>query len=214
MNFQTSKNLAGTGAILLFVGVLPYLNTYLILPFIGFILLLVGLKGLSEYYNEAGIFNNTLYATIIAIVGVVIVAAIAIFALVGLFTVLVPSWNGDWTTLPTVLNQINVNNVTYNQVAPYAGLFLLDYVLLFVFALIFSLLMRKTLNQLSAKSGIGLFSATGTVLLVGGVLTIVIFGYLLVWVSALLFAIAIFQIRQPPQQPQMAPPQQAYPTQV
>ncbi len=209
MNFETSKNLAGIGAILLFAGLLPYANTFAILPLIGLILLLIGLKGLAEYYKEAGIFNNALYGTIVAIVGVVVVAAIAFTALLGLFSVLVPSWNGDWTTLTTVLNQVNVNtNITFSDIAPYAGLFLLDYVLLFVFALVFALLYRRTLGQLSNKTGVGLFGATGTVMLVGGVLTIILIGYLLIWIAMLLFAIALFQIKQP-EAPQFAaaPPQ-------
>jgi uncharacterized membrane protein len=215
LNFDTSKNLAGIGAILLFVGILPYANTYLLLPLAGVILLLIGLKGLSEYYNEAGIFNNALYGTIVAIVGIVIVGAIVFVALLGLFKVILPTWNGDWTTLSTMVNQIDVNNITFSQISPYVGLFLLDYVLLFVFALVFALLYRKSMNQLSTKSGIGLFGATGTVMLVGGVLAIVLIGYLLLWIAMLLFAIALFQARPPmapqPQQTVM-PPQ--YPTQV
>ena len=216
MNFETSKNLAGIGAILLFVGIVPYLSTYLILPLAGLILLLIGLKGLSEYYNEAGIFNNALYGTIAAIVGVVIVGAIAVVALLGLFNVILPSWNGDWTTLATMVNQIDVNNITFSQISPYIGLFLLDYVLLFVFALTFALLYRKSMNHLSTKSGIGLFGATGTVMLVGGVLSIVLIGYLLLWIGMLLFAIALFQSKPPmatqPQQQTTMPPQ--YPTQA
>ena len=206
MNFETSKNLAGIGAILLFAGILPYANTFFVLPLVGLILLLIGLKGLSEYYNEAGIFTNALYGTIVAIVGIVVVAAIFFIALLGLFTVLVPSWNGDWTTLPSVLNQVNVNtNITFNDIAPYAGLFILDYVLLFVFALVFALLYRKSMGKLSMKSGVGLFGATGTIMLVGGVLTIVLIGYLLLWIGMLLFAIALFQIRAPPPQNVMPP---------
>jgi uncharacterized membrane protein len=216
MNFETSKNLAGIGAILLFVGILPYVNTYFVLPLAGLILLLIGLKGLSEYYNEAGIFNNALYGTIAAIVGIVIVGAIAIVALLGLFNVIYPSWNGDWTTLSSIVSQIDVNNITFSQISPYIGLFLLDYVLLFAFALVFGFLYRKSMNLLSTKSGVGLFGATGTVMLVGGVLTIVLIGYLLLWIAMLLFAIALFQAKppMPPQtQQQTAIPQQ-YPTQV
>ena len=70
MNFYTSKNLSGVGAILVFV-------SFLALPFstafggfvalIGLILMLIGVKGLADYYREAGIFNNVLYGTIAGI---------------------------------------------------------------------------------------------------------------------------------------------------
>jgi uncharacterized membrane protein len=216
MNFETSKNMAGIGAILLFAGILPYVNTFFVLPLIGVILLLIGLKGLSEYYNEPGIFSNALYGTIVGVVGIVIVAAVAFFALVGLFNILFPSWNGDWTTLSSMVTQIDVANITFSQVSSFVGLLLLDFVLAFVFALVFALLYRKSMSQLATKSGIGLFGSTGTVMLIGGVLTIILLGYVILWIAMLLFAIALFQAKppMPPQNPQQPtiPPQ--YPTQV
>jgi uncharacterized membrane protein len=216
VNFETSKNMAGIGAILLFAGILPYLNTFFVLPLIGVILLLIGLKGLSEYYNESGIFNNALYGTIVGVVGIVIVAAVAFFALVGLFNILFPSWNGDWTTLSSMVTQIDVANITFSQVSSFVGLLLLDFVLAFVFAIVFALLYRKSMSQLSTKSGIGLFGSTGTVMLIGGVLTIILIGYVILWIAMLIFAIALFQAKHPmppqnQQQPNI-PPQ--YPTQV
>jgi uncharacterized membrane protein len=216
MNFVTSKNLAGIGGILLFAGILPYVNTFFVLPLIGLILLLTGLKGLSEYYSEPGIFNNALYGTIVGVVGIVIVAAVAFFALVGLLNILFPSWNGDWTTLSSMVTQIDVANITFSQVSSFVGLLLLDFVLAFVFALVFALLYRKSMSQLSTKSGIGLFGSTGTVMLIGGVLTIILIGYVILWIAMLIFAIALFQAKppMPPQNPQQPtiPPQ--YPTQV
>ncbi len=214
MNFDTSKNLAGIGAILLFAGVLPYINTYFILPIVGIILLLIGLKGLSEYYNEAGIFNNTLYATIAAIVGIVVVAAIVFTALIGMLTVIVPNWNGDWVALGQELNTADWANLsanfTFSTFAPYIGMLLLAYVILFVFALATALMLRRSLNLLGSKTGIGLFGSTGTVMLIGGVLTIVLFGYVLLWVGLLLFAIALFQARPPMPAQAPAPPPPVY----
>jgi uncharacterized membrane protein len=216
MNFDTSKNMAGIGAILLFAGILPYANTFFALPLIGLILLLIGLKGLSEYYNEPGIFNNTLYGTITAIAGIGVVAAVAFFALVGVFNEIFPTWNGDWTTLSSMVTQIDVTNITFNQISSYVGLLLLDFVLAFVFALIFALLIRKSMNQLSTKSQIGLFASTGTVMLIGGVLTIILVGYVILWIAMLLFAIALFQAKppMPPQPQQQAPSPPQYPIQT
>jgi uncharacterized membrane protein len=198
MNFDTSKNLAGIGTILLFIGVLPYANTFFALPIVGFILMLIGLKGLSEYYNESGIFNNFLYGIIVAVVGVVVAAAIAITAFLGFISIIVPNWNGDWTTLISQLGNVNIDtNIATNEVLPYVGLLLLDWVLLFVFTLIFVLLFRRSTNQLTKKSSVGLFGSIGTVLLVGGVLSILAIGYLLIWIALLLFAIAVFQVKEP-----------------
>jgi uncharacterized membrane protein len=48
------------------------------------------------------------------------------------------------------------------------------------------------------KTSISLFGTTGTVLLVGAVLTIIGVGIILIWVAMLLLAIAFFQIKPPP----------------
>jgi uncharacterized membrane protein len=211
VNFETSKNLAGVGAILLFAGVLPYINSYFIVPIVGVILLLIGLKGLSEYYNEAGIFNNTLYGTIVTIVGIVVVAAVVFTALLGMLAVIVPNWNGDFVTLAQQFSSADwINwsaNLTFGDFAPYIGMLILAYVLMFVFALVTALLLRRSLGLLAAKSGVGLFGSTGTIMLIGGVLTIVLFGYIILWVAVLLLAVALFQAR-PPMRPQapVAPP--------
>jgi uncharacterized membrane protein len=60
----------------------------------------------------------------------------------------------------------------------------------------------RALGTLSTKSGVGLFSTAGLLLLIGAVL-IVLFGIglILIWISALLLAIAFFQLRA-----QQAPP--------
>ena len=112
MNFETSKNLGGVGAILLFVSVIPYISTYTfgVLGLVGLILLLMGMKGLAEYYREAGIFNNALYGTITGIVGVVVFVAILITAVLGFISNIIPNWNGDWTSI----GQINPADISTN----------------------------------------------------------------------------------------------------
>ncbi|MBN1245190.1 DUF996 domain-containing protein, partial [Candidatus Bathyarchaeota archaeon] len=69
MNFETSKNLGGVGAILMFIGVLPLFAYSGVISLVGLILTLIAVKGLADYYSEAGIFNNALYAVITAIAG-------------------------------------------------------------------------------------------------------------------------------------------------
>ncbi len=205
MNFETSKNLGGIGAILMFISVLPYLSTYTfgLLGLVGFILLLVGMKGLADYYREAGIFNNALYGTITGIVGGVAFVAIIFTAVLGFMSNIVPSWNGDWASLGQVNPADITTNIDLSTIGPFLAAILVAFVVLFVFVLVVAILYRKSLNSLREKSGVGLFGTAGTVLLVGAVLTIVFgLGLILVWIAVLLVAIAFFQLR--PQQP--APP--------
>jgi uncharacterized membrane protein len=206
VNFYTSKTLSGVGALLVFVSFLavPFTPSFggSFIALIGLILMLIGVKGLADYYKEAGIFNNMLYGTIAGIVGIVVAVAVAIGVVINslssfLYKVF-PGWNGDWTSLSGMYP--TASNLTLSDVAPFITAALAVFVALFVFAIVVALLYRRSLSSLKDKSAIGLFGSTGTVLLIGAVLTIILIGYILIWIGILMLAIAFFELReQPPQ---------------
>lgn len=214
MNFETSKILGGVGALLLFVSpligpVTAFFSSGAI-GFIGFIILLIGAYGLAQYYRENGIFNNLLYGTLVGIVGGIAAVAVAVWALVvqlpDFIYKIYPSWNGDWTTLQNFTPTIDIN---VNDIFPFLGVVFAVIVVLFVIAIIVAIFYRKSFIQLSEKTGVHLFSTAGTVLLVGAVLVILFgIGFLLIWISTLLLAIAFFQIRPVP------PPTESIPNQM
>ena len=210
MNFENNKILGGVGAILIFLGFVPY--TYGILGLVGAILVIIAMKGFADYYKEAGIFENTLYAIILAIVGVVAFVGIAFVALVDFFSSLgITLGINTYANLASQFSSVDWTN-NFNNLFKFAGYLLLDFVVLFVFVLVTAIMLRKSLKLMAAKTGVGLFGTSGMVLLVGAVLTIVAFGLILVWISALLLAIAFFQIKQPPvQTANMPPPMQSNP---
>ena len=78
MTIESSKTLGGVGAILMFIGVFPFISTYGIVELIGVILVLIALHGFANYYKERGIFNNAIYGLIAGIVGVVVAAAVGL----------------------------------------------------------------------------------------------------------------------------------------
>jgi uncharacterized membrane protein len=208
LNFETSKNLGGIGAILMFIGfITPVASSFgLILSLIGLILTLVGLKGLADYYNEAGIFNNFLYGTIAGVAGVVVAGLAFIFAIVTmlsdfLYTVF-PTWDGDWASLSGLTPDVSAIDPT--AILPFLTAFLVILVILFFTAIIVAIFMRKSLNSLSAKTGVGLFGTTGLLLLIGAVLTIIAIGLILIWIAMLIMAIAFFSMRPKQAQPEMS----------
>ncbi|MCX8150265.1 MAG: DUF996 domain-containing protein [Candidatus Bathyarchaeota archaeon] len=200
MEFETSKNLSGIGAILMFISVLPYISGYTfgLLGLVGLMLLLIGMKGLAEYYQEASIFNNALYGSIAAIVGGVTSVAVIVYAAFGLLADLMPNWNGDWTNIPQLDFSDITSNINLSTIGSFVATVLLALVILFVFVVIVAVLYRKSLNSLKEKSGVGMFGTASTVLLIGSILTIILVGVFLVWISVLLTAIAFFQLRPAP----------------
>ncbi len=98
-------------------------------------------------------------------------------------------------------------NLTFSDIVPFLTAGIAVLAILFVFTIVVALLYRRSLSSLRNNSGIGLFGTTGTVLLIGAVLTIILIGYIIIWIDFLLLAIAFFQLR--PQSVQPAPTTQA-----
>ncbi len=197
MSIETNKILGGVGAILMFIGVFPYLNFFGVIEIIGLILVMVALYNLGGYYSEGKIFNNALYGLIIEIVGGVVSVSVVIITVLTSLTdflyTIFPDWNGDWTALSGLTP--DPSNISLESIAPLiAGVFAV-LIILWVFTIIGAFFVRRSLGALSAKSGVRLFSTAGLLILIGAVLIIIGIGLILIWISALLLAIAFFQLR-------------------
>ena len=210
MTLESSKNLGGIGAILIVIGMLGFAVPYAgILALVGLILLLIGLKGLADYYKEGGIFNNALYAIILAIVGgVVAIATVVVTALAAFSSIGIDLANvTDWTTFGTELTSRFTDFTNFSAIWTLVGALVAALVIIFVFAIIAVIFFRKSLKQLSSKTGVGMFSTAGLLMLIGAVLTIIVIGAVLIWIAWILVAVAFFSIRAQPTQPtQTAPP--------
>jgi len=198
MTLESSKNLGGVGALLMVIGSLGFLGAYTsILSLIGLILVLVALNGLANYYNERGIFNYALYGILTAIVGGVVTGAIIVSALLDFLSDIGLSLAK--LTDYTAFSQIDWQSiVTLDALRPFIAALVLGLVVLFVFVVVSAFLIRRSLNLTSAKTGVGMFSTAGLILLIGAFLTIIIIGFLLIWVAVILLIVAFFSIRAQP----------------
>jgi uncharacterized membrane protein len=210
MTIETSKTLGGVGAILLFIGAIPWTWPYgWVLVVVGLILGMIGFKGLADYYTDASVFNNALYGLIAGIVGGVVAVGTVVLAVLTSLTdflyTIYPSWNGDWSALSGLTP--DTTNLSISAIVPFlTGLFA-ALLILWIFAIIGFYFVRRSLTSLSAKSRVGLFSTAGLLMLIGAVLIIAVgIGLLLIWIAMLLLAIAFFQLK--PQQTQPATPTQ------
>src|SRR5208282_4114325 len=171
-SLESSKTMSGIGSILL---IFP------IISIVGIILVLIGMKGLSEYYKEPSIYQNALWGVIFGIIALIAIAvAVPIVAISGLFSVF---------TLGFGLLSL-----------------LLLLLIVFVFYVIAALYFRRAFNALAQKSGEHMFETAGLLLWIGAILTIVFFlGLVLILVAWILATIAFFSIKVPAQ-PYAAPP--------
>lgn len=199
MDLSTSKYLGGIGALLLFITILPYVNTvnfFGLISLIGVIMLLIAAKGLADFYREGGIFNNALYGTILSIVGVVAFVGVLFYSLFSLFS----GWG--WTIGAGDLTAFA--SLAFGDIMGFLSGIVIALVILFIFVVIAAVFFRKSMSLTAKRTGVGLFGTAGMLLLIGAVLTIILIGVFLMWISLLLIAIAFFQI--PSHAAQAAPP--------
>jgi len=181
MTLESSKTLGGIGAILMVIGPLASVYTGVI-GLVGLILVLVAFNGLADYYKERRIFNNVIFGVIAAIIGGVIAVAVVVTAAIDMLPVLgihISNWT-DWTALQNFNWQGFTN---WSALAPYVAAIVGALVVLFVFIVVAAIFLRRSLNTVSEKSGTHLFATTGLLVLIGAVLTVIVIGFVLLWVA-------------------------------
>jgi uncharacterized membrane protein len=203
LTIETSRILGLIGALLMFIGVIQYINFLGAIEVVGLILVMIALYNLGGYYKDGTIFNNALYGLIMGIVGVVIsvfvVVVTVLTSLTDFLQSIFPDWNGDWTALSGLTP--DPTNISLGSIAPFIVGIVTVLVVLWVFSIVAAFFVRRSFGALSEKSGIGLFSTAGLIILIGAVLIVVFgIGLILIWISALLLAIAFYQLK--PQQTQ------------
>ena len=197
MTFESSKNLSAVGALLIVIGAVSgsVLSFSGVLSLIGIILLLIGLKGLANFYKEEGIFNNALYSIIIAIVGCVVGVGIIAVSAVSALADLGIDWANieDWANVGTDVGTVFTGG-DFSAIATLLGALLVGLIIFYVVLIVSMYFLRKSMSQLSTKSGIGLFGTAGLLMLIGAVLPVL--GLLLIWIGFILATVAFFQMKQ------------------
>jgi uncharacterized membrane protein len=203
MTLESSKNLGGIGALLIVIAGLgifgsPYVGA---LGLVGLILVMIALKGFADVYSEGSIFNNALYALIIAIVGGVVTIGAA-FAAIMFWVSGLPI---DITNPDSIAQFLQGGFMDMDALFSLLGALVIVLVLLFLFTVLTAFFFRKSLNTLSTKAGVSMFGTAGILMLIGALLTIILVGFVLIWIGFILLIVAFFSVRAqaapPPSQP-------------
>jgi uncharacterized membrane protein len=202
MTLQSNKTLGGVGALLMVISPFLVSGFTLLAGLVGLILVLIAVKGLSDHYKEASIFNNTLYGVILSIVGVVVFVAALFVTAVSFFTNVLGIELSAALSDPTAFSNIDwTEAMVFDNLMAHVAALVGSLVILFIFFVVAAIFYRKSLTTLAEKTGVGLFGTAGLLLLIGAVLTIIAIGFLLIWIALILLTVAFFQIRAEPNQP-------------
>jgi uncharacterized membrane protein/ribosomal protein L40E len=165
-----------------------------IVGFVGIILFIVAMHNLAEYYNEPGIFKNTLYGFILNIIGGIVAAAIEIVLLVASIGSIQSIVSTPQVSTPSAFNplftQIIVEFIAVLAVA-------------LVFGIVSAVLYMRAFSKLAEKSGVGTFRTVGLLYLIG---TVVPIGGILVWVAWILAASGFNALKPKPYSPMPTAP--------
>lgn len=204
MTLESSKYMGAVGALLLVISGIGMFGTPFVglLGIIGLILILIALNGMANFYGDRRIFNNAIYAFIAGIVGVAAFIGTLIAAVIA-FVSNLPSWAQpyinaqDWQGLATAIqNHITDISSTLSLFGSLIGTVVLALVVLFVFLVVAFFFFRRSLGLLSTKAHVGLFGTAGLLMLIGAVLTIIVIGFLLIWIGWILLTVAFFSVHE------------------
>jgi len=163
-----AKILGGIGAILLLI---PGINI------VGYILILIAVKYVSDELGDKSIFDNMLYAVIAGIIGVAAAAFIIFTGVVfGVFTFAMSAIAGVIVGLAVAWIALVVS----------------------------SIFIRRSYDTMATKLNVGMFRTAGMLYFVGAILTIVLVGFVILLIAAILQIVAFFSIPESP--PGMGPP--------
>ena len=178
VNFEYSKTLAGEGAVLLLLSLVPTIGW--ILGIVGVVLLAKAMKEFSYYYQDESIYQNA-WTGIKYYIVAIIASAIAIgVGLVSFATA------GIFSGAPVGFTLGLVGGI----VAILAGL-----VVAFVFYVLAATHLKKMFSTLAQKSGEQSLETAGTLLWIGSILTIIGIGLILIFISWIFATIGFFSMK-------------------
>ena len=183
--FGNVKTFGGVGALLMLLGsFIPYAGP--ILALVGFVLVFIAVKNISELTKDKDIFKNYLYNFIFGIIAIVV---FFIILLIGFGAV------GGFSWLQS-LQEINITDFSsfwnyFGEIIVYAliGLFVA-----WIMLVIGAIYLRRCYKSIADHTKVSMFGTTGTVYLIGSILTIVLIGFLILFIARILEIIAYFSL--------------------
>lgn len=171
------------------------------LPLAGFVLEVLAVNKISHVVKDEDIFKNYLYALIIGIVGVgvaVIFGIIAAFILgISLFGII------------SSLSYYSYLGFLENLGSSLILLAVLILIAIWIALVIAASFVKKSFESIAAKLNVPMFKTTATLYWIGALTSIVIVGFLVLFIGNILKIVAYFNIPEETPPPSPPPPQKS-----
>ena len=189
-SLSQAKTLGGVGSILAVLGIVPIVGS--VLQVVGLIMTLVAVKYISDVLADKRIFNNMIISVILAVGGIVVLVAF-VFAAIARFIGVGNLFGASPSVPPTIPPSDIISLIT----GLIAGL-----LVAWVLAIVSTIFLRMSYKSIAARLNVGLFSTAALLYLIGAALTIILVGFVLIFVAQILVIVAFFSLPdQPPTPP-------------
>lgn len=179
-----AKAIGGIGAILVLLTAVPSVGW--ILGIIGFILILIAIKFISDEVKDRKIFSDMMISVVLSIIAVAVAGIMVVAAVFRLFGL------GTFTDTGFVVNP----NVQPGDWLGFAAIILPFLAAVWVLFILSAVFLRRSLEQTKVKLGVRLFGTAGLIYLIGAITVIIGVGFLLILIAEIILAIAFFSIRE------------------
>lgn len=181
-SLSNAKTLGGLGAILVLLFVVPSAGA--ILGIAGFVMILVAVKYISDYFNERRILNDMLIAVTMSVVGIVVGSLVIVPTVIGAF---MNGYFGGVNFAPS-------SAITTAQWITFGTQIGLGLLAAWIFFLVSSIYIRRSYNLIGAKLNESMFGTAGLLYMIGAATAIVGIGFLILLIAQILTAVAFFSI--------------------
>jgi uncharacterized membrane protein len=181
---NNAKIVGGIGALLMILGLVPGVG--MLLGLIGFILIFIAVKYISDETKDKSIFNNFLYFFITAIIAIFVALVILIITFIeaGGMSYMMDLQNLAYTDPTAVWNAISP--VLPGAIAALASLWIL--------LLISVIFLRKSYDKIGELTQVKWFNTTALLFLIGAATLIIVIGFIIIIIGMVLEIIAFFSL--------------------
>ena len=181
-----AKVLGGIGALLVLLAAVP--DVGLLLGISGLVLILLAIRKISQTVNDRSIYTNMRNAVLLGI-GAIAVASItvagAIYNVLGM---------GSFAGARFAFSP----SIPVQQFFGLALIVVAGLVSIWVILLVSAVFVRRSYNSVATKLNVDMFKTAGLLYLIGAATAIIGVGFLIIFVSEILLAIAFFSIKEQP----------------
>jgi len=181
---SNAKLFGGIGAILMLLGAVPYAGP--IISIVGLVLVFIAVKTISELTKDEDVFRNYLMNFIFSIISIVALFAIMLIAfgasggfswISGLQSAEITDFQSFWSYFGTII-----------------GGCIIGLIVAWIMSVIAAIYLRRSYNSIADHTKVDLFKTTGTVYFVGALTTILLIGFLILFIARIIEIVAFFSL--------------------